>query len=114
MIGTIKLSQIRRHDFTQPNDPSRNLWTNYSLEDLALFWKLPNVNDAKYCYFQEVDFGTVDLGKKDVFPMRPTLGEAIVEDGKERHLRLDRPYHKWSLISSSTATFFAYLVYLAA
>jgi hypothetical protein len=81
---------------------------------MALFWNLPNVNDAKFCYFQEVNFGSLDMGKKDVYPIRPSLGEAIVEDGKEVEVRLDRPYKNWSLASSSASMFFAYLMYLAA
>lgn len=114
LLGTIKLSTTRRHDFLHPNDPTVDLWTNHSLEDMALYWDLPNVNDAKFCYFQEVDFGNLDFGKSDIYPIRPSVPEVIVENGKEKGYRLDRNYKGLSTFSTSAAGFFAYLLYLAA
>ena len=81
---------------------------------MALYWDLPNVDDAKFCYFQEIDFGKLDLGKQDVFPVRPTISEAIVENGTEKGMKLDRNYRALTTATSSAAAFFAYLLYLAA
>jgi hypothetical protein len=113
LYGTIKLSKFRRHDFTQPNDPTFHQWTNFSLEDFALYWDLPNFRDASYCYFQEVDFSDLDPGKSDIFPIRFSVKETIVEDGKEKGLRLDRNYKGLYMGCTSLAAFFSYLLYLA-
>ena len=82
---------------------------------MALYWQLPNVPDAKYCYFQEIDFGTFNIGsKRDVFPIKPTVEQALVENGKERGVHLDRSYSTYFMGSYSLAAFFGYLLYLAA
>lgn len=43
------------HKYTAPNDPNSNEWNNMSLEDIGIFWDLPNYQEAKYYYFQTVD-----------------------------------------------------------
>lgn len=43
------------HDYKIPNDPNSNEWHNLCLEDIGMFWDLPNYDDAKYYYFQLVD-----------------------------------------------------------
>jgi hypothetical protein len=74
---------------------------------------LPNIRDAQHCYFQEINFGSLGFEKKDVFPTRPTIDKAIVEDGKEQGLKLDRNYKGLSQYSAGVAAFFSYLLYLA-
>ena len=48
------------HDYKIPNNPDSNEWHNLALEDIGLFWDLPNFDEAKYYYF-----AAVDLGKED-------------------------------------------------
>jgi hypothetical protein len=57
-----------------------------------------------------------DLGAKyqDVFPVKPTPIEAIIDDGKNGGFKLDRDYSLLKKTSVSLATFFAYLAYLTA
>ena len=43
------------HDYTVPNDPDNNDWNNMCLEDIGIFWDLPNWDEAKWYYFQAVD-----------------------------------------------------------
>ena len=66
-----------------------------------------------HCYFQEINFGNLEFEKKDIYPIRPSIEEAIIQDGKETDYNLDRNYKRLSQFSTGLATFFAYLVYLA-
>ena len=44
------------HDYKVPNNPNSNEWNNLSLEDIGIFWDLPNFDEQKYYYFQALDF----------------------------------------------------------
>jgi len=44
------------HDYKVPNNPDNNEWNNLCLEDIGLFWDLPNFDEQKYFYFQAVNF----------------------------------------------------------
>ena len=39
------------HDYKYPNNPDNNEWHNLALEDIGIFWDLPNYDEAKYYYF---------------------------------------------------------------
>ena len=39
------------HDYKVPNNPDNNEWHNLCLEDIGLFWDLPNFDEQKYYYF---------------------------------------------------------------
>lgn len=43
------------HDYKVPNDPNSNEWHNLALEDIGIFWDLPNFDECKYYYFHTVD-----------------------------------------------------------
>lgn len=45
------------HDYKIPNNPDNNEWHNLCLEDIGLFWDLPNFDEAKFYYFQAVEIG---------------------------------------------------------
>ena len=52
----VKLTGVWRrgkniHDYKVPNDPDSNEWNNLALEDIGIFWDLPNFDEAKYYYF---------------------------------------------------------------
>ena len=42
------------HDYKVPNNPDANEWNNLCLEDIGIFWDLPNFDEAKFYYFQAV------------------------------------------------------------
>jgi cytochrome oxidase assembly protein ShyY1 len=44
------------HDYKVPNNPDNNEWHNLSLEDIGIYWDLPNFDEAKYYYFHCIDF----------------------------------------------------------
>jgi hypothetical protein len=116
VFGILKMPKTKIHDYDEPNDPTYNLWINFNLEDFVHYWEFPNRVDAKYCYFEEVNFGALDpVDKKDVFPVRNGINDVIVENGREyKRLRLDRNYRYLTYGSSASTAFFTYLFYLAA
>lgn len=42
------------HEYKVPNDPDANEWNNLCLEDIGIFWDLPNFDEAKWYYFHAV------------------------------------------------------------
>lgn len=57
----IKLKGVFRrgkdiHDYKVPNNPENNEWHNLALEDIGLYWDLPNFDECKHYYFQVVQF----------------------------------------------------------
>ena len=42
------------HDYKVPNNPDNNEWHNLSLEDIGIFWDLPNWDEQKFYYFQAI------------------------------------------------------------
>lgn len=62
-INTRKLHKFRGvfrrgkniHDYKIPNNPENNEWYNLSLEDIGIYWELPNYDEMKYYYFELVD-----------------------------------------------------------
>jgi len=52
----VKLKGVMRpgkdlHDYKYPNNPADNEWHNLALEDIAIYWDLPNKNECKFYYF---------------------------------------------------------------
>ena len=39
------------HDYKVPNDPDSNEWNNLALEDIGIYWDLPNADECKFYYF---------------------------------------------------------------
>ena len=50
------------HDYKIPNNPDNNDWHNLALEDIGLFWDLPNFDEAKWYYFRAVNLGSNQNG----------------------------------------------------
>lgn len=65
------------HDYKVPNDPNNNEWHNLSLEDIGIFWELPNFDEQKYYYFEQVDFNRQGA---DVNGIRATSPNSLVDD----------------------------------
>jgi hypothetical protein len=74
---------------------------------------LKNILDAKYVYFQEINYENMGVPQKDIWPLKKTIDETIIENAKERSVHLDRPYSFYKYISGGASTFFAYLFYLS-
>lgn len=58
-INTRKLHKFRGvfrkgknlHDYKIPNNPENNEWYNLALEDIGIYWELPNYDEIKHYYF---------------------------------------------------------------
>lgn len=46
------------HDYSVPNDPDSNEWNNLALEDIGIYWELPNFDECKFFYFHAIDYGS--------------------------------------------------------
>jgi len=45
------------HDYKYPNNPDNNEWYNLALEDIAIYWDLPNFDECKFYYFRAAELG---------------------------------------------------------
>jgi hypothetical protein len=54
------------HDYKVPNDPDANEWTNLCLEDIGIYWDLPNFDEAKWDYFHAVQFKNDGCAQIDI------------------------------------------------
>jgi len=43
------------HNYTIPNNPDANDWNNLCLEDIGIYWDLPNFDECKFYYFHCVN-----------------------------------------------------------
>mmetsp|Transcript_48093 Transcript_48093/g.35296 ORF Transcript_48093/g.35296 Transcript_48093/m.35296 type:complete len:218 (+) Transcript_48093:247-900(+) len=74
------------HDYKVPNNPDNNEWHNLSLEDIGIFWDLPNYDEQKYYYFQLVPVGHTedDDRKRELYPAQMSKDELIEDHYKWR------------------------------
>ena len=68
------------HDYTVPNDPDANEWNNLCLEDIGMYWDLPNFDESKYYYFQTVDLHGQNFTQRPVTPVMADSVDEIVND----------------------------------
>jgi len=70
------------HDYKVPNNPDSNEWHNLALEDIGIFWDLPNFDECKCYYFQAVKLqgGEHTTGMEHVeSPCTPDRPDEIIE-----------------------------------
>jgi hypothetical protein len=114
IYGILKMSRKKgNHHFYEPNNPTYGVWKNFSLEDFCWFWDLPNKNSAKYVYFQEVDFGVGSFPSKDAWPLKKSIHNAIIEESKEKGVRVDRNYNLFYKTLSFVSGGLFYALYLS-
>eukprot|EP00997_Jenningsia_sp_PLL12_P005647 NODE_2177_length_971_cov_95.758134_g1790_i0.p1 GENE.NODE_2177_length_971_cov_95.758134_g1790_i0~~NODE_2177_length_971_cov_95.758134_g1790_i0.p1 ORF type:complete len:154 (-),score=46.70 NODE_2177_length_971_cov_95.758134_g1790_i0:254-715(-) len=51
VVGTWRKGK-NLHDYKHPNSPDDNTFHNIQLEDIGIFWNLPNFDEMKHYYFQ--------------------------------------------------------------
>lgn len=64
-VDTRKLIKLRGvwrkgqdiHQYKRPNNPDNNEWHNLCLEDIGIYWDLPNFDECKHYYFEVTDLG---------------------------------------------------------
>ena len=62
------------HDYKIPNNPDANDWNNLCLEDIGIYWDLPNFDESKYYYFQTID---IDGANADAVENTPVMADSI-------------------------------------
>ena len=68
------------HEYTVPNNPDANDWNNLCLEDITLYWDLPNFDEAKYYYFHCVDIQGENESRVETTPvMADSIDEVVNE-----------------------------------
>jgi hypothetical protein len=70
------------HDYKVPNNPDNQEWHNLALEDIGIYWELPNFDECKHYYFEVVDIGDGNASTenhKQLFPVPMTTDE-VIED----------------------------------
>jgi cytochrome oxidase assembly protein ShyY1 len=70
------------HDYKIPNNPNNNEWHNLALEDIGIFWDLPNFNEQKYYYFQcvEVKGNAMEGLQNCATPVEPYTQDEVIDD----------------------------------
>merc|ERR1712086_269284 len=81
----VRLSGVFRagkdiHSYKIPNNPDNNDWHNLALEDIGMFWDLPNFDEAKYYYFQCVALPAAEPTSAAVQAIGP---DALINDHYE-------------------------------
>lgn len=75
------------HDYKKPNNPDTNEWYNLALEDIGIYWDLPNFDECKHYYFQLVDIdgdGASSEEGRGEFPLAATPDDIIDDHYKWR------------------------------
>jgi len=96
------------HDYSIPNNPDNNEWHNLALEDIGIFWDLPNWDEAKYYYFQCID---LPGGKPSSPSVRPVGPDELIDDhygwrwSENTHRLLERGFGAAALGLGSIAYF---------
>ena len=99
------------HDYKVPNNPDNNEWNNLCLEDIGLFWDIPNFDEAKYYYFERINLGD-DRTAAEVDPRSPVASRTpddLIEDhygwrwGEHTHQAMYRSFGSASAFSLAIA-----------
>lgn len=98
------------HDYKTPNDPDSNEWTNLCLEDIGIYWDLPNFDEAKWYYFKAVQFkGDKTAGLEIPTPASPDTPDDLIESHykwrwhERSHQLLYRTFGTVSAVSAAVA-----------
>ena len=67
------------HDYKIPNNPDANEWNNLCLEDIGIYWDLPNFDESKYYYFHAVDFDGSNWTRRETSPVQIDSRDEIID-----------------------------------
>jgi len=68
------------HDYKVPNNPDSNEWNNLCLEDIGIYWDLPNFDESKHYYFNAVDLDGQNWEAKAKTPVRAESVDDVVDN----------------------------------
>lgn len=80
IVGTWRKGK-NLHDYKYPNNPENNEWHNIQLEDIGIYWNLPNFDEMKHYYFQATEVGGYRNGNERYTdaPQPYTIDETIYD-----------------------------------
>lgn len=85
------------HDYKIPNNPDNNEWHNMALEDIGIYWDLPNFDECKHYYFQAVSLeqgqGLDDYYQAPQYPA-PASIDHVIED--HYGWKVNQDTNKWT------------------
>lgn len=84
------------HDYKVPNNPDTNEWYNMALEDIGIYWDLPNFDECKHYYFQCVDLDQshgLEEGHQAPFPM-PASPDQVIDE--HYGWKINQDTNKWT------------------
>ena len=93
------------HDYKIPNNPDANEWNNLCLEDIGIYWDLPNFDECKYYYFNTVDLDAQNFDSREHTPVKSDSIDDVVNQyygwrlGEKTHQILFVPVGVLSAIS---------------
>lgn len=97
------------HDYKIPNNPDANDWNNMCLEDIGIYWDLPNFDEAKYYYFNVVDLDGQNQANRDKTPVMADEIDDVVDNyygwkwSEVSHRNLAMPFGAFSAASLAVA-----------
>ena len=68
------------HDYKIPNNPDANDWNNLCLEDIGIYWDLPNFDETKYYYFDVVDLDGSNMKNRETTPCKADTIDEVVNN----------------------------------
>jgi len=86
------------HDYKVPNNPDANEWNNLCLEDIGIYWDLPNFDEAKYYYFHAVEIEGQNAAARDSTPVRADTPDELINEfygwrwNENRHKQMWVPF----------------------
>ena len=68
------------HDYKVPNNPDANDWNNLCLEDIGIYWDLPNWDESKHYYFNTVDLDGSNMRNREFTPCKDDTIDELVNN----------------------------------
>ena len=68
------------HDYKVPNNPDAGEWNNLCLEDIGIYWDLPNFDEAKYYYFHAVNLSGENSANREITPVMADSVDEVIND----------------------------------
>ncbi len=97
------------HDYKVPNNPDANEWNNLCLEDLGIYWDLPNYDESKYYYFHSIDIDKNNIETREKTPVLSDSPDEVINEfykwrwNENQHKEVFVPFGVFSAVSLAIA-----------
>ena len=102
------------HDYKIPNNPDNNDWHNLALEDIGLYWDLPNFDECMFYYFRAVNFSKESTGA--MLDVETPVEADSVDDIINYHYgwKFNELFHKLSIYGFGSFSLLSATVFMTA